>query len=462
MHGVHGLHGLHGHAPHVCCRGGGPLPLPLPLAPMLVAASAATATARPRWLHRLTPAAASRRAHAGASSSPGQRPARRRGWDAPRGSVTAEAGSHDGRVAPHHGSYPRVCVADGHGMVYAAYHALGRSGLTAPGPGGKVSGALHGFCLKLSALLSGTAPGLGGAFDRVVVVFDGRRDGGGTLPHSRESLTAHLPPERRYKASRPPFPNDLKEQMEASKAACTALGVPWASSPPGYEADDLIAALCAPSPGRLAASAHVTVVSHDKDLCQVVRDSHPSVCIAHSVRGGGGGGGYVVLREADFPSAKIPVRPRSLGDFLALVGDPSDGVAGVKGIGKVKAVQALNAADAHFRALDGDGAEPRPFADVLAPDAHGNLVHLDALAEDLPKSLIASLRDREQQEAFRLARDLVALRADTCPVPPELDAKAVLAPTGPGDRHAAHAFLAEWGLHSVRDKLLAAHYLSPE
>lgn len=388
-------------------------------------------------------------------------------------------------------------------MIYAAWHAMKGSELSARGAGGgrQASGVLHVFCLKLAVLLAGTAPGLGGRFDRVIVVFDGGRDADAVLPHSRESLTAHLAPEARYKAARPTTTDpDLRIQLDAARQACDAMGVPWARSAPGYEADDLIGALC--DPAHLGARARIVVVTQDKDLCQLIRDAPdgaadgaadgalggPSVAVAHAVRGSGA---YVVLSEADFSEDAVdeakrkdadagggqrgarskrafaPVHPRSLADFLALVGDPSDGIRGVEGIGPVRAKQVLDAADAHFRSLDGAGAPRRPFADALAPDADGGLPHLDAIIArgGLPKSTSAALRDPEQQRAYRLARDLVALRVDTCPVPPDLAPDAVLAPDREplrtGEQHRRlHAYCDQWGLETVRAVLTKAGLLA--
>lgn len=144
-----------------------------------------------------------------------------------------------------------------------------------------------------------------------------------------------------YKANRPEHEAMLHHQIRLAKETLAADGFPlWEVA--GFEADDLIAS--AACRAAELPHAHVIIVSADKDLLQLVG---PTVS-AMSTRDGS-------RLDADAVFAKFGVRPEQIRDYLTLVGDTSDNVKGVPGIGPKKAAELLarfGTIDALYRALD--------------------------------------------------------------------------------------------------------------
>ena len=137
-----------------------------------------------------------------------------------------------------------------------------------------------------------------------------------------------------YKANRPPMPDDLKVQMPWIREMAEAFGWPLVSCP-DYEADDLAGAFaCAET------ADEVRIVSSDKDLSQLVNARVKLVSPGH-----GNTGGFVERGEAEVKE-KFGVAPELIPDYLALVGDTSDNIPGVPGIGPKGAAELLNSCGA--------------------------------------------------------------------------------------------------------------------
>jgi DNA polymerase-1 len=146
----------------------------------------------------------------------------------------------------------------------------------------------------------------------------------------------------RYKAHRPPAPLDLIAHFDRFEAEVTAMGVALFGSLT-YEADDLAATLARQAS---AAGLGVCIRSNDKDLFQLVCDA-PRVVTEDDKRG--------IRYDEAAVEAKLGVRPGQIVDYLSLVGDASDGVPGVKGVGAKTAatlLQHLGSLDAIFANLD--------------------------------------------------------------------------------------------------------------
>jgi len=133
-----------------------------------------------------------------------------------------------------------------------------------------------------------------------------------------------------YKANRPPMPEELKTQMPWIKQMAEAFGWPLVSYP-DYEADDLAGAFA-----RAEMSADVRIVSSDKDLSQLVDGRVKLVSPGH-----GNTGAFVERGEREV-AEKFGVVPALIPDYLALVGDTSDNIPGVPGIGPKSAAELLN------------------------------------------------------------------------------------------------------------------------
>ena len=130
-----------------------------------------------------------------------------------------------------------------------------------------------------------------------------------------------------YKANRPPMPDDLRRQLPHLREMAAAFGWPLLQFE-NFEADDLIGGIVAADPHR------IWIVSSDKDLSQLIDERVQMLSPAS-------GGGFET-RTADDVVRRFGVPPRLIPDFLALVGDSSDNIAGVSGVGPKTAAELLN------------------------------------------------------------------------------------------------------------------------
>jgi DNA polymerase-1 len=181
-----------------------------------------------------------------------------------------------------------------------------------------------------------------------------------------------------YHADRPPMPDALTAQWEDAPAFFAAFG--WTSLHAGdLEADDLLGSLAAT---ERAAGGRALLFTGDRDMFQCVDEA-----VAVLFPGGRTGPALV---EADEVRRRYGIDPAQVPDFIALRGDPSDGLPGARGIGEKGAAELLR--------------------------AHGDLEALIALAGDpgaqarrvLKPRAAAALR--EQADELRAFRDIATLR----------------------------------------------------
>jgi DNA polymerase-1 len=205
-------------------------------------------------------------------------------------------------------------LIDGSSQMYRAYHAFRGKGLS--NLEGQTTHAVYVFVTMLRKMIADHAP------DYIAASFDLRG------PTFRDALVDD------YKANRAAMPDDLQEQTDWVHEACEALGVPIVTAE-GYEADDVIGTLATRA---VSAGFEVTIVSIDKDFFQLVQDG----IRIYDPRDDG------AWFDAAGVVAKFGVRPSQVVDVLALVGDTSDNVAGVPGIGKKGAVDLIT----QFGSLD--------------------------------------------------------------------------------------------------------------
>lgn len=206
----------------------------------------------------------------------------------------------------------RFIVFDGHALLYRAYHAFPE--LTAPD--GTLVNAVYGFSRILLTVIRDFDP------KYIAVAFD----------HKAKTKRAEKYEE--YKAHRPEMPDDLKPQVEIVKSVVTALNIPTFIKK-GEEADDLIGSIATEmqETGK-SDDTLTTIVSGDKDLLQLVTED-VSVWIP----------GTKWSKDTEYFEAevvkKMGVRPDQVVDLKALMGDSSDNIPWVKGIGKVTARKLL-------------------------------------------------------------------------------------------------------------------------
>jgi DNA polymerase-1 len=227
----------------------------------------------------------------------------------------------------------RLHLVDASPYIFRAFHTLPE---TIRDPRGRPTNAVHGFLDFLLRLIrEEEVTHLAVCFD-----FDLVR-----------SFRSDIYPD--YKAHRPRPPDPLLFQLEPCREAAEAIGARTFIAE-GYEADDLIATLLVPP---------AVIVSADKDLAQLVTDDVSLLDFARGVRYG--------PREVE---EKFGVRPDQVADLLALEGDATDNVPGVRGIGRKTAAKLLREFG-HVEEIDWGGRGGREDAllskrlVVLARDA---------------------------------------------------------------------------------------------
>ncbi|MCO4773285.1 MAG: DNA polymerase I [Deltaproteobacteria bacterium] len=230
----------------------------------------------------------------------GRRRARRKGSTSARsaqGQRQTKKPPVGGAPATSREGRPRVYLVDGPNIAYRAHYSI--RGLV--NRRGEATGATFGFVNMLFALLNDENP------DAIAVVWDPR---GGVF---RNRMYAD------YKGTRPDMPDELKTQMPLFPQITKALGFAWLCED-DYEADDVIGTLV----HRLQDTCDITIVTSDKDLMQLVKD--PGVQVLDTMKN-------IRASEAQVRE-RWGVEPHQIVEMLALMGDSSDNIPGVAGIGQ--------------------------------------------------------------------------------------------------------------------------------
>ena len=245
------------------------------------------------------------------------------------------------------GDSPRLYLVDGSSYLYRAFHALPQFSNSR----GEPTGAVFGVVNMLQKFIKDTKP------THIAVVFDAP---GRTF---RDDLFDA------YKAHRPPMPDDLRAQVAPLLETVEALGLPLLRIA-GVEADDVIGTLARRAQ---AAGMKVVISTGDKDLAQLVDDD---ITLINTMTDS-------TLDPAGV-KAKFDVEPSQIVDYLALVGDASDGIPGVPKVG------------------------PKTAAKWLA--IYGTVGKLVAHAAEIEGKVGESLRENLAQ--LELSRQLATIRAD--------------------------------------------------
>ena len=178
-----------------------------------------------------------------------------------------------------------------------------------------------------------------------------------------------------YKANRPPMPEELAQQIPFIREMASAFG--WQMhSVEDYEADDLIGVLAENLEGN------IKIISSDKDLSQLVCDRVTMLSPANGNQGG------FEERDAEFVKNKFGVEPSLIVDYLAILGDSSDNIDGVRGIGAKGAAELLNTCGKSENWLDEPEKTGKKFAAKLSgqTDILRRNIKLVSLRTELPES----------------------------------------------------------------------------
>lgn len=205
----------------------------------------------------------------------------------------------------------KVLLIDALNLIFRAYYAFIKNPLK--NSKGENTSALYGFTVMLLRMLKEESP------DYIAVVFDS------PTGSPRESIF----PE--YKANRPPPPEELVEQIGKVKELCDRLGIARVERE-GLEADDAIGILTKEARSK---GMEVAIATSDKDLMQLV-DEHTQLITTKK------GISETIRITPDAVVEKLGVEPKQIVDFLSLMGDKSDNIPGVKGVGETTARDLLS------------------------------------------------------------------------------------------------------------------------
>lgn len=254
-------------------------------------------------------------------------------------------------------SKTRLFLIDGNSFCYRAFYAIRQLSNSK----GQPTNAVYGFVTMLGKLIADTKP------DMLAVAFDMK---GPTFRHKKYD---------EYKIHRKPMPDDLAGQMAYIKEVVEAYNIPIFQMQ-GYEADDVLATIAKKAEAR---DIETFIVTGDKDALQLV-NSHIKVYSTHKDG---------LVYDADKVMEAYGVGPDRMVDIMALMGDATDNIPGVLGIGEKTAVELIS----EFGSLD------------------NLLKNVDKIKSESKKKAI-----KDNQDMAILSKELAVLDAD---VPVEIDFK---------------------------------------
>jgi DNA polymerase-1 len=273
----------------------------------------------------------------------------------------------------------KLVLIDGHALVYRAYFALPSDMATSRG---ELTNAVFGFASMLLNVLRDEQP------DYLAVTFDVGR----TFRHEEY-------PE--YKANRAAMPDDLSMQFQRIDELLGAFDIP-AYSAERYEADDVLAALAQQAEAQ---GVDTLIVTGDTDTFQLVG---PHVRVMAPRRAFGD----TVIYDQDRIRERYGLEPKQLIDYKALVGDTSDNVPGVRGVGKKTATQLLQrygSVEAIYTHLD--EVSSTRFRNALEKGRNEALLskRLVTITADVPVTLdleACRVREVDREKVVELFREL--------------------------------------------------------
>jgi DNA polymerase-1 len=204
-----------------------------------------------------------------------------------------------------------ILIIDGNSFIHRSYHGFKNSPKydeNHPNPSFAISGSIS----MMARSITEQNP------DYLALVFD----------HKEDSFRNDLYP--KYKADRPPSPEDLKSQIQPVQDLALALGYPVFCEE-GYEADDVIGAL---TKRANAKNMRTTILTGDKDMCQLVNQN---TILLNTMT-------EVITDEAHVMK-KFGIKPYQMVDFLTLLGDDIDGIPGLDRCGEITAKNLLEEMD---------------------------------------------------------------------------------------------------------------------
>lgn len=217
----------------------------------------------------------------------------------------------------------KFILIDGNSLLHRAYHAFPPVLTT---PKGELINAVYGFSSMLLTVLEKLSP------THVAVAWDVKGPTFRKIEYEE------------YKANRGPMDDDLASQIDRTKEVVSVLNIPQFGIE-GYEGDDIIGTLA-----RLATDekkekdTQVVIVTGDRDALQLIKDKQIVVFLPIANKSS-----QATVFDEEKVMEVYGFKPRQIIDLKSLMGDPSDNIPGVKGIGKVTATKLIK----DFGSLDG-------------------------------------------------------------------------------------------------------------
>jgi DNA polymerase-1 len=273
----------------------------------------------------------------------------------------------------------KLVLIDGHALVYRAYFALPPTMRTSQG---ELTNAVFGFASMLLKVLQDEHP------EYIAVTFDVGR----TFRHDDYA---------EYKANRAEMPDDLRMQFERIDQLLEAFDIP-AYSAAGYEADDVLAALADQAEKK---GIQTLIVTGDTDTFQLV-GPHVKVMTP------GRSFSDTVIYDQERVRERYGLEPSQLIDYKALVGDTSDNVPGVRGVGDktaTKLLQEYGSVEAIYKHLD--EVSSSRFRNALEEGRDQALLskHLVTIVHDVPVSLdlqACKVKELDREQVVEFFREL--------------------------------------------------------
>ena len=286
----------------------------------------------------------------------------------------------------------RIVLFDAYALIFRAYFAMHRANLRTTA--GEPTGAVRGFTATLLHIFRTLDP------THAAFAFD-----------VDDSTVFRRDIDPNYKAHREPMPEDLPAQIQRCREIAAAFSVPIYQEP-GFEADDVLGTL---ADQAVAEGFDTWICTLDSDILQLVTDDI-SVYLYNPYKSE-----YTSYDGPAAVRARYEVEPTQIIDFKALVGDKSDNIPGVKGVGKVGAVKLLKQYGTveriyeHIDEVKPAGTQRKLIADQanafmskeLATIRHDAPVKLDLAAADVTAFDRDEVKAKFQELEFRTLMDQI-------------------------------------------------------
>ena len=212
----------------------------------------------------------------------------------------------------------KIILVDGNNLLFRSFYATAYQGVIMKNSKGFPTNALYGFINMMNKTIKEENPSY------ILVAFDK----GKTFRHDKYLS---------YKAGRSAMPDELKLQFPKAKEVLAAMGIKYFEID-NYEADDIIGTLA--KKVDLEDQFVATIVSSDKDLLQLISDEVDVKLLKQT--------GHILMNKEEFKNT-YQVDPIRMIDLKALMGDSSDNIPGVSGIGEKTAISLVS----KYGSLDG-------------------------------------------------------------------------------------------------------------